>query len=264
MSQIEAEGLALTVSGRTILENINIGIGEGEFIGLIGANGAGKSSLLRALAGLQQVSAGNVRYQGQAMQAMDQSTRARFIGYLPQQAPLHWDLTVESVVALGRLPWRDWWRGDSDAEHAIEHALQVAELNELRNRTVENLSGGERMRVMLARLFAGTPNVVLADEPTAALDAYHQIQVMELLRAHADKGGAVIAVLHDLVLGARFCDRLVLLDHGRVEANDVPERVLDEERLRKCYGVDVRRIECDGEVLVVPWRRAGSRAPDHG
>ena len=108
MSQIEAEGLALTVSGRTILENINIGIGEGEFIGLIGANGAGKSSLLRALAGLQQVSAGNVRYQGQAMQAMDQSTRARFIGYLPQQAPLHWDLTVESVVALGRLPWRDW------------------------------------------------------------------------------------------------------------------------------------------------------------
>ena len=264
MSQLQGSGLALTVSGRTILDNIDVAISEGEFIGLIGANGAGKSSLLRILAGLQEATAGAINYKGRAIHEMDPASRARFIGYLPQQAPLHWDLTVENVVALGRLPWRNWWQGDSDAEQAIEHALHVAELEALRDRSVENLSGGERMRVMLARLFAGTPNVVLADEPTTALDAYHQIQVMELLRSHADKGGAVIAVLHDLVLGARFCDRLILLDHGRVEANDVPQQVLDEDRLRKCYGVDVRRIECDGEVLVVPWRRAEPQAPDHG
>jgi len=120
----------------------------------------------------------------------------------------------------------------------------------LRDRVVTTLSGGERTRVLLARIFATRPELVLADEPVASLDPYHQLHVMSLLQAHAQAGGAVLVVLHDLNLAARFCDRLVLLDEGRVQLEGAPRDVLSSPALQSAYGVEVQLLEQDGKLWV--------------
>lgn len=257
MSLLSAADIDLTLGGRQILERVDLGISAGEVLGLIGPNGAGKTSLIRVLAGLQHADAGSVRWQGQNLSSLSRRKRARAIGYLPQAAPLHWELSVRTLVELGRLPWRHAWQQDRRGPEAVNDALRAAELEELAERRVSTLSGGERMRVMLARLLASEPALLLADEPVAALDLAHQLHVMRLLREQASAGRGVIAVLHDLSLAARFCDRLLLLDRGRVAASGVPADVLDPGLLSRCYGVKVRRIEQDGALLLVPWAAPG-------
>ena len=126
-----------------------------------------------------------------------EAERARLLGYLPQGAPAHWPLTVERVVELGRIPHRAWWQRLSDADReAIDRAIAAADVAHLRDRIVTHLSGGERTRVMLARVFATQPTLIMADEPVASLDPFHQLQVMRTLRAHADAGGGVLAAAY--------------------------------------------------------------------
>ena len=253
MSLLQATGIAVSLDGAQILDQVGLTVHSGEVLGLIGPNGAGKTTLMRLLAGLQRADTGTVLWQGRDVFDLPRRQRARAIGYLPQSAPLHWELTVRTLVELGRLPWRKAWQQDKRGSEAVDYALQAAELEKLAERRVSTLSGGERMRVMLARLLASEPSLLLADEPVAALDLAHQVQVMELLRQQAASGRGVIAVLHDLGLASRFCDRLLLLDRGRVAASGSPAEVLDPDLLTRCYGVTVRCIEKDGIVLVVPW-----------
>ncbi|MBK2942522.1 ABC transporter ATP-binding protein, partial [Klebsiella pneumoniae] len=169
---------------------------------IVGPNGAGKSSLLLALAGLLQPAAGAVMLDGAPLSGLTPRARAQAIGYLPQSPDIAWDLSVESLVALGRLPWRD--RGTAQ----IDAALAALDCDALRHRPVSRLSGGERARVLLARVLAGTPHWVLADEPLAALDLAHQIALITHLRACAATGQGVVVVLHDLALALKRADTL--------------------------------------------------------
>ena len=254
---LEAADIAVQIDERAILDGVGLQLQRGECVGLIGPNGAGKTTLLRVLARLLQPARGNVELDGKALDQFNPAQLARRIAYLEQGAPAHWPLRVDTVVALGRLPHLRWWQRPGPAdEQAIEHAMQLAEVDYLRERIVTTLSGGERLRVMLARVFAAQPELILADEPVAALDPYHQLHVMELLREHARRGGAVIAVLHDLNLAARFCDRLVLLACGRLVCAGDTRTVLDAAHLRDVYGVEARVLEAGGEYAVVPWKRA--------
>jgi ABC-type cobalamin/Fe3+-siderophores transport system ATPase subunit len=248
---LSGAGLSLALGGNEILRGVDAEIGAGEVVGLIGPNGAGKTTLVKLLSGLLKPDAGEVCWQTTPLGSIDDRERGRQIAYLAQGAPAYWPLQVEKIVQLGRIPHQAWWQslGAEDAA-AVEEAMLQAEVAHLRQRLVTTLSGGERTRVLLARIFATRPQLILADEPVASLDPYHQLHVMELLRQHANAGGAVLVVLHDLNLAARFCDRLLLLDEGRVRDCGAPAEVLGGDAVSSAYGLQVTLHHVDGELVL--------------
>jgi iron complex transport system ATP-binding protein len=246
---LQGENISLKIGNTNILQKLDVQLPAGKLLGLIGPNGAGKSSLLRILAGLQKPDSGTITLNDQNLFTLDNRQRAQAIGYLPQQAIAHWPLQVERLVTLGRLPHHQSWQRLQEADrHAIQSAMQQAEVTHLANRTVTSLSGGERLRVMLARVFAGEPNIILADEPIASLDPYHQLHTMELLREHCNRGGSAVIVLHDLNLAARFCDNLFLLNQGKLISYGTVNNVLTEANLATAYGIKSRLYEQQGEM----------------
>lgn len=242
MNVLSARDISVAIDSHALVDRVSAELHGGEVVGLIGPNGAGKTTLLRVLAKLLEPDSGEAMLEQISLMQITPAAFAKRCAYLAQGAHTHWPLSVERVVALGRLPHLDWRQklGTHDRA-AIENAMTAAEVSHLRERAVTTLSGGERMRVLLARIFASQPQIILADEPIAALDPYHQLHVMELLREHAhsdDPSRAVLTVLHDLNLAARFCDRLWLMANGRIVASGTPRAVLTVENLRDVYGVN--------------------------
>jgi iron complex transport system ATP-binding protein len=238
-----------------LLEGVDLAMRGGEMVGLIGPNGSGKTTLLRVLANLRAPEAGRVHYAGRTAAEIGTRELSRQIAYLAQGGAVHWPMRVETLVALGRLPHRRPFQGlDAADRHAIEQAMTAADIGSLRARTMGQVSGGERMRVLLARALAVDARVLLADEPIAALDPLHQLQVMALLRTIASEGRGVIVVLHDLALATRFCDRLILLARGGILVEGAPARVLTDAHVAEAYGVEVVRGERDGVPFLLPWK----------
>lgn len=237
----------VTLGGRSVLAGVDARFEAGRIGVVLGPNGAGKSTLLRAAAGL--ISTGGVALDGIAVAALPARERARAIGYLPQDHVVHWDLTVRELVALGRAPHRAPFAGEGAADRAaIERALAATDTAGFAGRPVLTLSGGERARVLLARVLAGEPRWLLADEPLASLDPAHQLDLLDRLRAAADGGMGVVLVLHDLAQAARIADDVLVLDRGRVAA-----RRLDAEVIARVFGVEIAQAG----ALPVPVRRIG-------
>lgn len=258
---LNIDRVSLSLADVPVLKEISFALEDGEFVGLIGPNGAGKSSLLRVLAGLNPPDAGQVLFTTSvgpiSLRDLPPLQRARQLAYLAQQEKPVWPLAVRHLVGLGRAPWRGGSLARTLAdEQAILKALQLTDLLPLADRPINQLSGGELQRALLARIFAGEPQLIVADEPIAALDPYHQLHIMELLREHAEQKKTVIAALHDLSLAARFCHRLILLHQGRVVADGEPMHVLTPENLRGVYGIDAH-VDCraDGVVVIPRGRR---------
>ncbi|RJG05621.1 ABC transporter ATP-binding protein [Noviherbaspirillum cavernae] len=214
------------------LADVSFALAPGEILGVIGPNGAGKSSLLQCLAGILDYQ-GEVDFEGHALAGLAMRQRAQRIGFLPQSSGSAWALQVEDVVALGRLPW-----GDNNPQ-ALRDAARQAGIETLLGRRVDRLSGGEQARVWLARVLAGQPRLLLADEPIASLDLLHQRSVMEALRTYADGERGVILSIHDFGLAARYCDRLCLLREGAIHALGRPAEVLTEHHLSEVFQVPV-------------------------
>ncbi len=233
---LDVRGLSLQTDGVRLLDALDLQVAAGELVGVIGPNGAGKSTLLRCLAGIEPPTAGDLRLAGTSLATASPEQRARAIAWLEQRPQLHWPLGVEQVVALGRLPWRTEAAALADAT-AVTRSLQRCGVLALRHRSFPGLSEGEKLLVNLARVLAVDAQLILADEPTAALDPQQQLRVMEVLQQEALAGKAVLAVLHDLTLAARYCSRLLLLQQGRVVAEGTPEQVLTATNLAEVYGV---------------------------
>ncbi len=214
------------------IAGVSLSLAAGEMVGIVGPNGSGKSTLLECLAGLLTCR-GEIDFDGEALADMSPRRRAQAIGLLPQACESAWSLSVEDIVALGRLPW-----DDQDAA-AIGAAIGQAGVRELVGRKIDRLSGGERARVWLARVLAGQPRLLLADEPIASLDLFYQRSVMEILRQYAAAGRGVILAIHDLGLAARYCDRICLMQHGKVHAWGTPQDVLTEANLEAVFHVPV-------------------------
>jgi len=253
MVAIAIESLHISLGKQAVLRGIDAHLEGGMLIGIIGPNGAGKSTLARAILGLQKATKGRVTVDEADVAALPRAQIARLISYLPQGQTLHWPLVVERLVALGRIPHLAPFSQISDADRiAIDRAMGLADVSALRDRTATELSGGERARVLLARALAVEAPVLIADEPLASLDPGHQLEVMDLLKDQAAGGVTVIAVLHDLTLAARFCDRLILLDKGQVAADGDAAKVLNAENLARVYGIRAWLGAVEGSPAVVP------------
>ena len=236
MSLLTLTAVSARLGQRAVLEALSLSLQAGEVLGVVGPNGAGKSSLLRAIAGLLPLQHGEVWFAGQALSTLDRQARARSLGYLPQNPQILWPLTVRELVALGRRPHAGR-ASAAAAAAAIDAALEAFELTGFAARPARALSGGEQMRVHLARLHAGQHALLLVDEPTAALDPRAQLQVLSALRALAAAGCGVLLVLHDLSLAARYCDRLLVLADGQAVVCDSPAIALSDARLAAVFGV---------------------------
>jgi len=247
---LAADTLSVTLGGREVVASVTVEVGTG-LTGILGPNGAGKSTLVRALLGLVP-SRGAVRIDGEPLAAMHRAALARRVAYLPQGQAVHWPVSAERLVMLGRLPHLAPLSRPAEVDRAaVARAMALAEVAHLAERPATELSGGERARVLLARALAVEAPALVADEPLASLDPAHQIRGMEILRARADAGGTVLAVLHDLTLAARFCDRLLVIDGGRLVADGTPDAVLTPRLLAQVYGV----TGWFGNGLVVPLDR---------
>ncbi|WP_353572491.1 ABC transporter ATP-binding protein [Candidatus Albibeggiatoa sp. nov. BB20] len=227
--------LSVSIKQKTLVQNINCQLDAGQLIGLLGTNGAGKTSLLRAIAGLTAYS-GVMLLNQVAMNTVHRADYAKKIAYLAQKHPIHWALSVEQVVALGRLPYLSRWQTLSTLDQEIIlRTMQQTETLDFAQRPITELSGGEQARVLLARAMAVQAPVLLADEPVTSLDPYHQLRVMELLRQYAQQGHLVIAVLHDFNLAARFCQKIILLHQGQLVTQGEPQQVLTPNNLMNVY-----------------------------
>lgn len=237
MSVLAAENLTLKLGGRRVLNAVSAHFTPGRVTAVLGPNGAGKSTLLSCLAGLHTPETGLVLVGGQPRAALGIRDLARQIGLLPQGGDVHWDVDVATLVALGRYPHRARW-GETEADRAaIAQAMAATDVTQFAARPVNALSGGERARVLLARVLAGEPQWLLADEPLANLDPAHQLDTLECLRDVARGGAGVIVVLHDLNHAIRVADEVLLLCDGRIVAQGAPDDVLTPERIAETYGV---------------------------
>ncbi|MCS7482425.1 ABC transporter ATP-binding protein [Umezawaea endophytica] len=250
--RIEARHLSWGVPGRTIVREVDLVVEPGQTVGLLGPNGSGKSSLLRCLAGLRSPTAGHVRYDGADIAGWPARTRARHVAFVEQTADTDSDLTVGEVVLLGRTAHGSPWRGPDATDRAVAAAaLDRLDLAALADRPWKQLSGGERQRTHLARALAQRTWGLLLDEPTNHLDVRHQLELLELV---ATTRQTVVVALHDLTLAVRYCDRLVLLQHGVVVADGSAEQVLTPELLREVFEVDADVGRDDVGRLAVAYR----------
>lgn len=258
---IVARGLAVDLGGRRVLDAVDLSLSAGSLIGIIGPNGAGKSTLARALMGLVRPSAGAIAIDGDDLSRLPPSAIARRVAYLPQGTTLHWPLSVERLVGLGRLPHLAPFSAvGADDRDAIRAAMRETGTLHLAERIATELSGGERARVMLARALATGARALIADEPLTSLDPGHQLDIMTLLRARATAGVLVIVVLHDLSLAARFCGRLLVVDRGRLVGDGAPGEVLTDRMLGGVYEIVAWRGAAHGQALLVPLARTSDAA----
>lgn len=235
---LHAQNLSFAHGRRPALSDISAAFAPAQFSVILGPNGAGKSTLLGCLAGLLKPDSGAALLEGQAIAAMRAEDRARAIGLLPQGAEAHWALEAQALVALGRYPHRRGFGLSVEDQRAIKQALTATATLQFAGRPVTELSGGERARVLMARVLAGEPRWILADEPLANLDPGYQLDMLALLRAQADSGKGVVAVLHDLHHAARFADHVVLMHEGRVFAQGDVASVISPQNLADVYGID--------------------------
>ena len=255
MMTISLINVSVVIDDRSIIKDLTLDVEPGALVGIIGPNGAGKTTLAKTIVGLSLPTSGSVDLLERPLPSYSNNERAKIISYLPQDAPAHWPISVREVVALGRFAYQGAKETKENLDRAVEGALRATDALDLKDRSISNLSGGEYARVMLARALVANAPVLLVDEPIASLDPYHQIHVMEILRQYADQQKTVLAILHDLTLAGRFCDRLVLMKDGEIISDGSADEVLRQDVLEDAYDIRTVGGEHQGEKYVVPWRR---------
>jgi iron complex transport system ATP-binding protein len=234
-----------------ILCGVTASFRGGAVTAIVGPNGAGKTTLFRAALGVLP-SDGVIRVLDNDLKNWSREGLARTIAYLPQGTDAHWPITAKRLVALGRLPHRKPFAPSSDADDiAVADALARCEARDFSDRSIDELSAGERARVLLARALATNAPILMADEPAAHLDPAHQLSLMRLLKDEARRGTAVIVTLHDLALASRHCDEVVVLEKGAVATQGTPEQALDEATLARVFAIRALRVrEADGSAIL--------------
>jgi iron complex transport system ATP-binding protein len=243
---------SVTVNGGKLLHAVSFELTPRKLVGLLGPNGAGKTTAVRALLGLQPLNGGQALLDGQPSHSLTPKQRALRVSYLPQARKLAWPIGVREAIALGRFAYGGPLGRLSPADAAaLEAAIACCSLSGFEDRSVTSLSGGELARVHLARALASQAPALIADEPTAALDPGHSFDVLAMLQAQARTGQAVLVVLHDLALAARFCDEIILLNQGKLVIQAPPQEAMTPAILAEVYGV---QADWNQEQLILSGR----------
>jgi len=224
------------------LKGIDLAIQNHRLVGIIGPNGAGKSTLLRCMAGLLMPCSGEITLQGQPLSNFERKSLARLLSWIPQNAEIGWPISVHDAVTIGAMH-------QPTPEGATAHALSLCNLEPLAQRPLSELSGGELARVWVARALANKPKLLLADEPIAALDLKYQLEVMQLFKNFSKRDGLAVVVLHDINLAARFCDDIILLDHGELVAFGPTSEVLNCADLSRVFDVTISQTSLNNQTL---------------
>ncbi|RZJ88234.1 MAG: ABC transporter ATP-binding protein [Brevundimonas sp.] len=250
MNRLELRDVTARLGGRTVLDGVSLRVGAGEFVALCGPNGAGKSSTIRVGLGLFPVQGGEVWLGGERLSNLNAKSRAEAAAYLPQERRVAWNMPARAVAALG-VPFLSGGAADARADSA----LAEVEASHLAERGCADMSGGERARVLLARALAVDAPLLLADEPLAGLDPDAELMVMDRLKARTRAGSSVVASLHDLALAARYADRVVVIDQGRIVADAAPREALSDAVLADVFKV-AGRWSPDGDLSLTRCRTA--------
>ena len=232
-----------------VLKNVSFDIEPGKFLAILGNNGVGKSTLLKCFNHILKPETGEVLLDGENLLTVSPREVAKKVAFVSQSVP-NTQLTVHDVVMLGRRPYMKW--GFTEEDHMIVHdAMHRLDVEDMRGRFLNQLSGGEKQKVMLARALAQQPKVLLLDEPTSALDIQNQYQVLKMVRQFCHNDNLIAAVvIHDLNLALRFCDRFLLLKDGQVYGHG-DRSILTSQALKDVYGVDAKVVEIEGRHMVL-------------
>lgn len=250
MTDLVVKNLCVSHNNYAAVSDASFSVKSGELVALLGANGAGKSSLIRTSVGLQAAASGSAFINGENAHKLSAQARAKQLAYLPQVRPLAWPNRVRDVVALGRFSFGaapGTLTGDDAV--AVDNAIESCGLSNLAQRATDTLSGGELARVHCARAFAGQTPLIVADEPTAALDPRHQLMIMDLFQNYVTEGGGALVVLHDVALAARHATKLLWMKDGKIVREGTPKDTLNSEIMAEVYEVNATVIGLDVQLL---------------
>jgi iron complex transport system ATP-binding protein len=238
MNKLEVKEISLSYNHVPVVNQVSFQIKPGELVGLIGPNGCGKTSIIKALSRILTIRSGEIWLDDRSLKSISHQELAKTIGVVPQNPNLPETFTVTEIVLLGRNPHLGWLRSESAQDlEIVWQAMLKTGVSELAERKIGELSGGEKQRVTIARVLAQEPQAILLDEPTANLDIAHQIEILNLMRSLChDKNLAVLIALHDLNMAAQYCDRLILMKAGRLFAQGAVEQVITAENIKNVYG----------------------------
>ena len=234
--KLDVQSLSVTLGENAILKDASFSIDSGEFVGIIGPNGSGKTTLLKALRGLYPTSGGDILWDGKSIASLSDKEIAHHVAYMQQSVNVSFDYEAIDIVMTARYPYLKWWEQEGPEDKVIvEQAMKEVGVYHLRNRSVQSLSGGERQRVFLAKALAQQTEVLLLDEPTAALDLVYADDILHAGRRFCDEGKTILIVVHDLELAAKYCTKLVLVSDGHIIDVGTPREVLTADNLRAAF-----------------------------
>lgn len=257
---IAVQNVCFSYNSHPILQDVSLNVKQGQIVSIVGPNGAGKSTLLKCMVRLLKPQTGTVHLDGKDIVGKNSRELAKAMGYVPQNTRDVFSFTVLETVLMGRKPHVTWNVGDEDFR-VVTQVMKFLGIEKLAERPIDQLSGGQKQKVFVARALAQQPTIFLFDEPTSNLDIRHQLEVFATIKQLAEtEGRTVIVVVHDLNIASRFSDTIVMLKKGTIYAAGKPEQVITEDNIRKVYNVSATIIETKYGHYVVPIEPLGETA----
>mgnify|MGYP005633119513 len=251
---MKLENISFAYETLPVLKDISLSTREQDFIGLIGPNGSGKSTLLKIMGAILKPDSGSIQFKESSLPKINKKLFAQSVSWIPQDHPMVFPFKVSEIVLMGRHPYLSPLSFESEEDFEISRrAMETTMTSQFADRYFNEISGGEKQRVMIASALAQDPEMMLLDEPTAALDLKYQIQILSILKnLNARHKMTLVMAMHDLNLASSFCNRLILLDEGQIVRDGTPEQVLKKDILEQVYGIEVDLGSHDGSIRVHP------------